>query len=60
MSVDIGQNRSYHNNRSTYINQRSATVKFECKDYAPKTIDQDKNKLNRSYPKNNLSFPCSK
>ena len=38
MIVDMGQNRTYHNNWSPHVYQKSTTVKFKCKDYASKTI----------------------
>ena len=38
MIVDMGPNRSYHNNRSPYINQKRAIVKLKCKSCASKTM----------------------
>ena len=42
MNDYMGKNRSYQNNWSPCIHQKSASVKFKCKDYASKTIDQEK------------------
>jgi len=44
MIVDMGQNRSYHNNWSPYINQKRAIVKLKCKSYASKIIMAKKEK----------------
>ena len=39
-----GENRSYDNNWSPYINQKSAIVKLKSKNYASKTIMAKKEK----------------
>ena len=47
MIFDIGQNRSYHNNWSLYIDKKIATVKSKIKNWFSETT-KNKIKINQT------------
>jgi len=60
MIDDIGQKRSYHNNRSPHNHQKRTTANFKCKNYTSETNMIEEKQANQNLSQHWIIFHSCK